>query len=327
MSIDKLGSCQVCCQNKGKYRCPRCETVSCSLECSKAHKRLNDYCDGIRDKTKFVPLDKFTSMELVSDLSLLENAARYSTENQSASPIKLHTERERKNAPQIKAFQALQRACWRRNKCKLLALPSHFTRHVKNSSKIDCKQDLIFWKITWILPHHVKKIIQWPHISERSRLSDLIKDILNKLDIVDPEEISVYKSTEFKDLKVLLKCEFMKDQDVNSRFIEMDTEKSLVWNLQEKTLVENPIIVIVHKNHSSFYLEDNGDSIKELLDNETNTPKNEEDHSFVGLNFSSSGIGEDQPEEQHMEVQEELGKKSTALALGLVAYPSSEDET
>lgn len=264
-------------------------------------------------------------MELVSDLSLLENAARCSSENQSASgPIKLHSHRERKNAPPTKAFEALQRACWRRNKCKLLALPSHFTRHVKNSSQFNCKEDLISWNITWVLPHHVKKVIQSPHVSERSRLSHLVTDILKKIDkdLTDPDEISVYKSAPFQDLKVLLKCEFMKDEGFNSRFIEMQTQKSLVWNLQECILVEHPIIVLVHKDHSNFYLQDlEGQSITEMLQNETNQSQtDEEDKAFAALDFYCSGNND-----QDQEMETNHSSKKSMLAT-LVAYPSSEDE-
>ena len=66
MSIKKLGVCSVCSEIDAKYRCPRCETVTCSLACSKAHKKLKNSCDGIRDRTKFVPIKDFSSMELVS---------------------------------------------------------------------------------------------------------------------------------------------------------------------------------------------------------------------------------------------------------------------
>merc|ERR1711971_383322 len=65
MSIQKLGTGGVCGKNDAKYRCPKCETVSCSLACSKVHKKLKNSCDGIRDKTKFVPIKNFSSMELI----------------------------------------------------------------------------------------------------------------------------------------------------------------------------------------------------------------------------------------------------------------------
>ena len=62
----RMGACFICKRNRAKYRCPRCETVTCSLLCCKAHKRLKGYCDGIRDKTKFVPMEKITSMDIAS---------------------------------------------------------------------------------------------------------------------------------------------------------------------------------------------------------------------------------------------------------------------
>ena len=71
----------------------------------KAHKRQKGYCDGIRDKTKFVPMEQITSLELQSgkssisnfdkgilklfsfaDLSILEDAARYS-EGKTIEPL------------------------------------------------------------------------------------------------------------------------------------------------------------------------------------------------------------------------------------------------
>ena len=99
ISNNKLGPCEICAKKSAIYKCPKCETVTCSLECSKKHKKLKNFCDGIRNKTKYVPLKRFGYMELVSgksmsqknmrridftkfffvDMSLLESAARYCT--------------------------------------------------------------------------------------------------------------------------------------------------------------------------------------------------------------------------------------------------------
>ena len=59
------------CPNKSKYKCPKCEVRSCSLACVKRHKLEAD-CDGLRDKTKYLPLQKFTDMDVVNDFRLLE---------------------------------------------------------------------------------------------------------------------------------------------------------------------------------------------------------------------------------------------------------------
>ena len=47
-------------------------------------------------------------------------------------------------------------------------------------------------------------------VSERSRLGDLVKDVLKRIEgDLNEDEISVYKTTQLKDFDVLLKCEFM----------------------------------------------------------------------------------------------------------------------
>lgn len=38
-----------------------------------------------------------------------------------------------------------------------------------------------------------------------------------------------------------------------SRFYSLDVSKSLVWNLQNKVIVENPIIYIVFDEHADFF--------------------------------------------------------------------------
>ncbi|KAJ0403963.1 hypothetical protein P43SY_009456 [Pythium insidiosum] len=48
-------ACIMCETAAVKYRCPRCERITCSLACCLAHKKQFD-CDGKRDRTKYIPL-------------------------------------------------------------------------------------------------------------------------------------------------------------------------------------------------------------------------------------------------------------------------------
>lgn len=48
---------------------------TCGLRCNKIHK-LELECDGIRNRTKFTPLNKFTNLDLSSDYKLLEEISR-----------------------------------------------------------------------------------------------------------------------------------------------------------------------------------------------------------------------------------------------------------
>ena len=57
--------CEVCEIDEAKYTCPACETRSCSLKCVTAHKKDSD-CDGIRPRTSYVSLEKFTDLHFLN---------------------------------------------------------------------------------------------------------------------------------------------------------------------------------------------------------------------------------------------------------------------
>lgn len=75
MFYARLGKCEVCGFHNAKYTCPKCEVKTCGLRCSKIHK-LELECDGVRDRTKFIALNKFSNMDLASDYRLLEEITR-----------------------------------------------------------------------------------------------------------------------------------------------------------------------------------------------------------------------------------------------------------
>jgi hypothetical protein len=63
------------CPATPKYKCPKCNIKSCSLDCVKRHKEEAN-CDGMRDKVKFVPMGQFKDMDVVNDFRLLEEVTK-----------------------------------------------------------------------------------------------------------------------------------------------------------------------------------------------------------------------------------------------------------
>jgi hypothetical protein len=55
----------MCKEVGGKYRCPQCDLVSCSLICSLKHKK-EFQCTGVRNKTNFVPVKQMNELHLLS---------------------------------------------------------------------------------------------------------------------------------------------------------------------------------------------------------------------------------------------------------------------
>ena len=48
---------------------------SCSLVCVQKHKAEAD-CDGVRERLKYLPLNNFSDMDVVSDFRLLEQVTQ-----------------------------------------------------------------------------------------------------------------------------------------------------------------------------------------------------------------------------------------------------------
>ena len=86
-----LPPCAICHAKIAIYRCPRCHTCTCSLECCRAHKmgvnskdgsmsKSNEavVCNGKRDRTQFCSLKGFTDSQLASDYHFLEDVLKVS---------------------------------------------------------------------------------------------------------------------------------------------------------------------------------------------------------------------------------------------------------
>ncbi|OCF73633.1 hypothetical protein I204_05476 [Kwoniella mangroviensis CBS 8886] len=71
--------CSSCDLPQPKYTCPRCSKRSCSLECSKKHKVV-DECSGVRDPTSFVPLTAYGQGAWSDDYKWLEEGRRKVTQ-------------------------------------------------------------------------------------------------------------------------------------------------------------------------------------------------------------------------------------------------------
>lgn len=130
--------CQVCNENNGKYRCPGCEVVTCSLSCSKAH-RKNTGCSGSRNRTAFVPLSQFNEQNLLSDIHLLDDFCRAS-QNAKRQQARVSGEKQSKR---MKILEAKAKQFGLR----LHFLPSMMTKHRHNSTRFDIKQQTFFWHV------------------------------------------------------------------------------------------------------------------------------------------------------------------------------------
>ncbi|XP_017755625.1 PREDICTED: box C/D snoRNA protein 1 [Eufriesea mexicana] len=257
-SNDKIENCEVCNASKAKYTCPKCEVRTCCLQCVNIHKKeLN--CDGIRDRTKFIPLKSFTDLDVLSDYRLLEQVGR-TVEQLKRDPFKRCT----RQISLPMHLHKLKTAAFKR-KVVLQFMPQHFSKHKNNTTYLNWKSNELYWRIEWIFPQ--AECTKWitERVLESTRLSLLLEEILdpiksveNKSDIEElnlrmclNEKLQFYQAAGLSGVKVLLKAEKVVKSDL--KFYELDITLSLKENLENKVIIEFPVIYVTLKDHSYMY--------------------------------------------------------------------------
>lgn len=159
--------CEVCHVNEFKYKCPGCLKKTCSLECSKSHKRL-DSCNGQSyDPVKYVSSETLKNADdekhennylVQRDFNFLTNLKRQ-LEVQKLDGLKrnkrtLQSARNNGNNNQNSIKRArYEEECSRviRRGVNCLLLPRGMHRSILNKSRWDKNLDLFVWSIEWIV--------------------------------------------------------------------------------------------------------------------------------------------------------------------------------
>ncbi|KAH8387888.1 hypothetical protein KR093_010164 [Drosophila rubida] len=245
--MSRLGCCEVCAKNAACYACPKCEVKTCSLPCVQIHKReLN--CDGIRDRTKFLPLSAMTERDFMSDYCFLEEATRYAdtrkkdkskryTHQQCQLPVPLHRMRS---------------AAGKRN-IRLQFLLPHFTRRKNNSTFLNWRQQRFYWHLEWLFVGGGTDVARFvaTRCDEQQTLAQLLDQYLN----VEQQEVALEQRKQLQQhqlagigqLTLWLRAEGVRRS--GSRCYALEAHKTLSENLAGKTIVEFPSIYVSYEQH------------------------------------------------------------------------------
>lgn len=334
--LSRLGPCDSCSVAESKYRCPRCEVTSCSLECVQSHKSRTK-CSGTRDKTKYIATNKFTDLDLLSDYRLLEEIGRVVDicERDKSNGKTSHPHHRQDREPLSENFKKLRNACKWRKGPRLLFQPSHFERHKTNTSIYDWESRQIEWKLELVFPHCQKNIVI-PRVHEKTKLYELLLPYIEADDhFPDLEEdpFACYRALGFNGVQVLLKNENIHaEPGTLNRFVELNLKQSLQSNLREKWVVEHPIVFVILKHHRDFFLEDtNTESQKASQDldwshfQKTTIKSNMAAASDEGKPDLKRKLDEDPQESEPTEVPS-MAPKTFGLFAG-DSEPDSDEET
>ncbi|GFQ72213.1 hypothetical protein TNCT_717791 [Trichonephila clavata] len=233
------------CNEPSKYRCPKCSTLSCSLKCVKAHKEQSG-CNGIRDKTAFVPLEEFKDCHLHSDYHFLQDVVR-SLDN--AQRKKRNLGFLRYLPPNLFRLESIAR----RRQIELCILPVGFARRKASTTYLRYSDGKIFWKLEWVFP-----LCDLTYSDARVDEEQLLGECLDKYLLSNSEEdfggkLDYYRSFGHKGVSVLIKDE--RTPANVTRFLELNKNKSLRENFKGIKIIEFPTLLVVPVIHLSCYLD------------------------------------------------------------------------
>lgn len=238
----RLGKCEVCGFHDAKYTCPRCEVKTCSLKCNKIHK-LEVECDGQRDRTKYVSMNKFTNLDLSSDYRLLEEISR------NVETVKKNFGRKYDSHIIPPHLFKLRNAAHQR-KTILKFLPQKFARHRNNTTQLHFKTNIIYWHIEWIFVNADNLKLSIAKVPETEKLGSILIKNCFKSDVPDlQEKLQYYRSADLSGLKLFLKAE----QKPGKKFYELDCNITLKECLAKKLVIEYPTIHVLLKDHGCAY--------------------------------------------------------------------------
>ncbi|ENN73907.1 box C/D snoRNA protein 1 [Dendroctonus ponderosae] len=246
----RLGECEVCAGVQAKYSCPKCEVKTCSLQCSRIHK-AELVCDGLRDKTKYLPMNQFTDLVCESDYRLLQSI----TDRLDA--IKKESRSRRLHSYLLPRHLLKLRSAAQQRRTLLKFLPMHFVRHRRNTSRWDIKRQHILWHLEWVFVNADNLVVREPRVDEEQKIGSLLsRHLVKQEDPALQERMQFYQAADLSGLKVLLRAE----QKGTAKFYEMDLDLTVRECLAKRLIIEHPVIHVVLRDHGSgFQLIDTDD--------------------------------------------------------------------
>ena len=276
MSQKSVATCKICQKEPSKYKCPGCQTQTCSVECVKSHKKSME-CDGKRKLVSFVKLKEFSYKNIVDDMSFLESTARKvacvespkgaaSGQGSGGKILNLGLTSRRKafRLDKLKKAASLRQIHLRLSPFMTTRRRGNTTyctagdRAVNDSTKM-------FWHIRWV---YGDCMYEDTKVDEGLTIEDLLNRMLScqgkytkNIDDETLGRLAVFSSmiknehqgsaeTVLNDLTVGLEAEHMNKPKT---VYVMDKSSSIRQNLKGKTIIEHPILHIIPQEKLSEY--------------------------------------------------------------------------
>ncbi|KAL0249143.1 hypothetical protein GEMRC1_004376 [Eukaryota sp. GEM-RC1] len=237
MSITASRCC--ICGSVSKYKCPACQSLTCSLPCVNEHKETLE-CSGLKNPSQFVPMATFNDETLTKDYLFLENVL--STTRSAA----FFGRRLMSSATPATRNRVRLRNTAVTHGIDLILLSPGMSKAELNTTKL-LPKDVILWMVEITFPCSFK--CTWT-IKGNDNLLNVYKRKME--DVSLRVSVGASLATTFSNLVFLTRNEKIQH---DTEYLELDPELPFNDMLKSLRIVEFPqVIVTKRENLSDFKL-------------------------------------------------------------------------
>ena len=232
--------CEICQLVKPKYKCPACSMRTCSAACSKRHKEQTS-CTGTVDPTKFLKREELVGSihNFNRDYNFLQRVGRQIHVAVNDLEDKLPKNKRRGPGMRQNKFKKRKQDNGKdyivRSGVKIHQLPDGMSRAANNKTGWIGKKDNYFgWTIDWVIwKDAATSTVKVGHaVPEESILEEVVKK-------------RVLQNDDTSDLPIRYFLSKVPAPANKPALIELDGKITLKNNLNEKTVIEYPVIHIL----------------------------------------------------------------------------------
>ncbi|CAB3397300.1 unnamed protein product [Caenorhabditis bovis] len=251
--------CHICRKNEHKYRCPRCDLRSCSLECSKRHKIERD-CDGVRQPfTKVEKLSEYDPQKSIDDQKFMHTVkekigldADKANQSQNIEGSSSNIDQD-PNALRQNANSGIERYLLNAARFRHIWLGFSNNCNNNNESRHEQFSDTIFWTLTLIFRKQTvdgltvdyeKRICSIP---ETIRLITVLKQFFKPRKvgcIVSESELDLEKLAPFIERGMERINVFLEVHGIENKYYGVIPDQTILQNTRNRVIADHPKFVI-----------------------------------------------------------------------------------
>uniref|UniRef100_A0A8R1DLR6 Box C/D snoRNA protein 1 n=1 Tax=Caenorhabditis japonica TaxID=281687 RepID=A0A8R1DLR6_CAEJA len=256
--------CKVCVKNEHKYRCPRCDIRTCSLDCSKKHKTDNE-CDGVRQPfTKVDKLSQYDSQKSIDDqkfMQSMKDKAGLGTDQAGIANSEVLTNSDGEEKPvDPNALRYTTNSPTERyllNAARFRHVWLGYTDAAGNESRHEQHSDTIFWNVKLTFKKQIsngdvevfeKTVLNIP---ETIRLVTVLKQFFRPRQygcIVSESDLDVEKLKPFIEGGIENVNVYMEVHGQSDRFYGVIADQTILESTRSRVVADHPKFVITLKD-------------------------------------------------------------------------------